>query len=272
MGERHIIMKQHKILDKNVTLGEILLVVLGYLITSITSAFGLTNGVAIRLLSAAGGVIALFVFKRIFKGEFLGFIKGGDTKLGIRLAAFFLIYYTYIVIQTLTIGELDSPGLIGLSASIAAGVWEEAVFRGYLVTYLFRHKNNEKFVPWILVISSIVFGLTHGANAFGGAPIDITILQVVGTIGIGGLLAAVYMRSGNIVIVMIAHGLTDYLAFMDRSQTSADGLMTSHISFINYVDLFVCACLIAIGFYLIRPEKRAEIVALWNKKWMRENS
>jgi len=260
-------MKKHIILDRFIILGTILLLAVGYGISAVIGTFGMGNHTAMAFLSAIGAIVALLVFDLIFKGEFIGFVKGGDTKTGLRICTFMLIYYAYLMIQTIFFGEFQSPGLQSLATSCAAGIGEEALFRGYLISYWFKNKNSAKNIPIMAILCSVLFGLTHAANIFGGAPVSITIVQVIGTIGIGMLLTAIYIRSGNIIIPMITHLLTDFICFMDKSQATSEGIMVANVSFINYVDIVMCLILFGIGLYLIRPSKRDEIVALWNKKW-----
>ena len=56
---------------------------------------------------------------------------------------------------------------------------------------------------------------------------------------------------------------------MDATQVAENGIMKASLSIENFLDLGVCIALAAIGIYLIRPAKRAEIIAVWDKKWKR---
>lgn len=271
-------MKTHKVLDKNIVFGTILILLLGVIVSSVFTevlmagfaAAGITDRAVKLLLTGLGGIAALLVFRLVFKGEFLGFVRGGDSKTGLRLAAFYLIYYAFLMIQTIFFGQYQTPRIIVLAISFEAGVYEEAIFRGYLVSFLLRRKNEEKYIPWILIASAVPFGLVHLLNTLAGAPVDITILQAIGSIGIGAFLAAVYIRSGNIIIVMAAHALNDIIALLDKTQMTQSGVMTATVSFINYVDIAICIGLFVLSLYLVRPAKRKEIVELWNKKWLRQ--
>ena len=82
--------------------------------------------------------------------------------------------------------------------SIAAGVGEEMLFRGVIQASL---------TAWLgtwegLAAASLLFGLLH--------PISATYVLVAGLLG--AYLGAVWLWSGNLLVVMIAHALYDYLA------------------------------------------------------------
>ncbi|MFT4570751.1 MAG: membrane protease YdiL (CAAX protease family) [Hyphomicrobiaceae bacterium] len=90
-----------------------------------------------------------------------------------------------------------SPSQI-IAASLAAGIGEELLFRGFL---------QNLFVGWTgeiagLVIASIGFGLIH-AMTFGYA-------VVAGILGL--YLGALYLWTGNLFVPIIAHAVYDAVA------------------------------------------------------------
>ena len=262
-------MKEHRILDKNVVLGTVLLELIAFFWVTVVPIFGAGNDTLTSLLVVPGAVIALLVFDRIFKGEFLGFVRGGDSNTGLRLVSVMILYFVFLICQMLFCGEFAAPTLKSFANACAAGFAEEVVFRGYLITFLLRHRNNTRAIPRILVASSVLFGVSHLLNINGGAPLGITIMQVIGAVGLGAVFGAVYMRSSNLLIVIVAHSLTDLIAFMDSVQISEDGIMIADLTLTNYIDIAICIGMFAYALYLVRPEKREEIISLWDKKWRR---
>jgi len=84
--------------------------------------------------------------------------------------------------------------------ALAAGVGEEALFRGVLQPALGR---------WLgagpaLVVASVLFGLLH--------PITPVYAVLAGLIGI--YLGGVWLASGNLLVVIIVHALYDFLALI----------------------------------------------------------
>ena len=82
---------------------------------------------------------------------------------------------------------------------ITAGVCEEILFRGFMLHYL-------HVLPWTLnltlalLISSLVFGLNHLYGGVGG---------VVGSTTGGFLFGLLFLLSGNLLLPVVLHALTD---------------------------------------------------------------
>lgn len=263
--------RKHSFLDKHVIAGSILLMM--WVMGAAQSVFGslakVIPGMPEDLCIALGALVLLGIHTLWFRPDYEGSLRGGKPALGFRLAATMSVYYIYLLVQTFTVGQFRVPTLTAVWTSVMAGVVEETAFRALPVSLMMRKWRDASKIPTVLIVSSVCFGMIHAMNVFGGAPVGITIIQVIGAGCMGVLFTAVYLRCGNILPVMIMHGLTDFLCFMDASQATEDGLMIAEVGFINYLDVFFCAILVVIAVYLVRPAKRGEILALWDKKWNR---
>ncbi len=82
--------------------------------------------------------------------------------------------------------------------SIAAGVGEEMLFRGFLQASFCAWLGT----PWGLAISSILFGLLH----------PISIIYMVIAAFIGFYLGAIWILNGNLLTVMVTHAVYDFAA------------------------------------------------------------
>jgi membrane protease YdiL (CAAX protease family) len=81
--------------------------------------------------------------------------------------------------------------------SVVAGVGEEIVYRGYLVTVLAGVMGD----PWVaLLVSSLAFGLLHGYQGGGG---------IVRTALLGGVLGAGFVVTGSLWSAIVAHTAVD---------------------------------------------------------------
>ena len=83
----------------------------------------------------------------------------------------------------------------------------------------------------------------------------------------GFIYAAVYLRSGSILVPIVMHALYDYMCFV-IDPTLDNGIMTSEtvtIGIILTVVVFIIAGIWSL--YLIRPAMRDKIQTLWNEKW-----
>ena len=103
----------------------------------------------------------------------------------------------------LLIQSLNSNRLLLIFTTLTAGIVEELLFRGYLLSRLQLFFKNS-YVP--VIISSVVFGLFH--IGYG------TVLNVIGPILLGVLFALYYNRYKNIVPVIIAHFLYDLVLIL----------------------------------------------------------
>ena len=266
--------KLRELMDRHMVFGIVLLVLgnlilmtiieasTSYLVSELHPLFSIVPGIVTAL-------IILLIFDLFYKKEFLGCVKGGRPREGIAPAAIMLIYYFYIMIQTLVFGTLGAPTAASLGMAVMAGAVEEAIFRGVLVSYMLKIKKEQKDIITVLVISAVLFGMAHSMNIFMGAAVGITVMQVLGTIGMGALFAAAYIRSGNIIISMVIHGLTDFLCFLDISAVGEGGIMIEKVTVWSFVDVALCALLFCLAIYLVRPAKREEICAMWDAKWNR---
>jgi membrane protease YdiL (CAAX protease family) len=84
--------------------------------------------------------------------------------------------------------------------SATAGLGEELLFRGVLQTAL-----SEWFGRWIgLAMASLLFGMMH----------PITVAYVILACLLGVYLGWIWMTSGNLLIVIVAHAIYDFLALL----------------------------------------------------------
>jgi membrane protease YdiL (CAAX protease family) len=93
--------------------------------------------------------------------------------------------------------------------SIAAGVGEEMLFRGFLQASLCAWLGT----PWGLAISSLVFGLLH--------PLSIIYVVIAGCIGL--YLGTTWIVNGNLLTVMVTHAVYDFAALGYLVRIRADG-------------------------------------------------
>lgn len=80
--------------------------------------------------------------------------------------------------------------------SLMAGLAEEVVYRGYLLTYFADR------LPWWAAIgaSAIIFGLAHLYQGFGG---------MIGTAILGAVFAVIFVGTGSLLIPILLHAAID---------------------------------------------------------------
>ena len=226
---------------------------------------GNTTKVASGIGAALGALIAAGIYKFLFRRRFEGYLVKGGLKIGLMMLAPFLVFhYIGSVVSWITFG-IGSVSLAFLKA-LAPGFGEEIAFRGLGIANYMRTIRNEKSIPVIFWLSSIVFGLVHLLNAFvGGDPVAVAI-QSVYAIGVGMLFGAVYLRTGNLWPTILGHFSVDFLEFIRGDLGANAGVMTS--IGIGDIITFAAAVFAAVwALKLMNKRYYPEIMEIWNKKW-----
>ena len=161
--------------------------------------------------------------------------------------------------------------LSSILTAIMAGTAEEVCFREVGISYLARQWRDENNMIPMAVIPAVAFSLTHLTNFGELNNAGALLLQVLMTVLFGIFYSAVYLRTGNIWPLIIAHSLHDLLVFSAGSGVAAMGVE----EFPEWTTGFIFvieAAMAVFGLYLIRKSKRAEIIELWDRKWSRSSN
>jgi membrane protease YdiL (CAAX protease family) len=78
---------------------------------------------------------------------------------------------------------------------------------GYFAQHL--HLKPENRAVWSLILSSLLFGLYHLSNLH-VQPLDVTIAQVLQTVGLGMIFGAIYLKTGNLLMPILTHFCWDF--------------------------------------------------------------
>lgn len=155
-------------------------------------------------------------------------------------------------------------GMVALC--LMAGFLEEAIYRAFVVPVGMRYLSGENRVWWTAAFSMGVFALAHLPNVLSGAPLDITIVQVVGCLPFGLFAVAVMLRSGSVLPTAVMHTLMDIIA-MSTTPNIGDGVMRGAVEWDLIVSVVLEYIVLAtFGVWMIKKYK-PEILALWDRKW-----
>ena len=230
-----------------------------------TEVYGIEIVQASGLGTAVGSVLAIGLFYIWFRPSFDGMLKKKYFLQGlIFLAPVLIIHWTGSIVSWTQFGTASV--FIAFLRAFAPGFGEEVAFRGLGVANYLRCIPTEKGVVKIFWLSSIIFGLAHIANVLAGAPLLISIGQAVYAAGIGMILGAVYLRTGNLWPTILGHMSVDFMEFIRGDLGSSGGIM-SGFGVGDWITIVGGTVGIILGLYLIRPSKRAEIVDTWKNKW-----
>lgn len=115
-------------------------------------------------------------------------------------------------------------GLFALHC-LLVGVFEECIFRGVLFSVIASYftKDKKGFLK-TYVVSSVVFGLAHLLNIFGGN-VGAVVLQVGYSTLTGGLFAFVLIKTQNVICAGIVHGIYNFCGLLLSEQGLGTGIV-----------------------------------------------
>lgn len=203
-------------------------------ILSIIACFGVYNiahvlltyvGVEQRLAEITGRFLSsigiLILYHQLFDIKKLGikkenFFKGlitGGFLFVVTLCNFLLLLVEYseypVIVPPLYVI------MIVAMEQISVGIFEEFLFRGLILnTFLEKMKNHQlKGKIIAIILSSVLFGLTHFLNLFEHPNMIYTsLVEVCFATFTGIFLGALYLRSKNIWVVVFYHTLVDLVS------------------------------------------------------------
>ena len=146
--------------------------------------------------------------------------------------------------------------------AVSAGVFEEGVVRGFILTnFMYRWKNKPHYILKSVVLSSVIFGLIHFVNLNRAAFLP-TLVQVIYAMFLGAAFGAVFIRTHNLWGGIIAHALIDFSNDLPRAQAAASGGQNGASMIL---EILICAVFLLYGLFLIRPKKIPEIEKVWQQ-------
>lgn len=149
------------------------------------------------------GIALLLIYKRAF--TFKG--KGVFTNLVLVLPALLFPAWNifYYLSSGMAIGGVPffADGII---TAMAPAIFEEVLFRGIFL-YNLRKKGSSDLQ--CLLISAIIFAAVHLTNLAGLSPASVAV-QTVYSFVVGLVFAAIYLKNGSLLQVVILHFLIDF--------------------------------------------------------------
>ncbi len=269
--------RKHKVFDRPL-LGMFVAMIVTLFMVQIGAGFALTGlklaaGEHFTMLhKSLAMIIAAAVFMSLYKfwfrGEMNDYFTFQGTRKGLLMAAFITVFLVENLWSFVKPGAAIGNPMVALIMGMAPGIAEEVIFRLIPISIAMRGKDREKMIKISIIVTSLLFGLAHAINFSDGAALSSTAIQVVYTFGLGILFSAIYLRTGNIWVTMILHTILDTTAFLAPSLQASGGLMTASTSTLDLVIITV-QTIVMIGWalYLVRKEKRQEIMDRWEAIW-----
>ena len=94
---------------------------------------------------------------------------------------------------------------------ISVGFFEEIIFRGVLLIFLLKTFSKMKMnLIFSVVLSSMIFALSHIFNLFSGASYSDTFLQIGYSFLVGMMWAIMFLKTKNIWLTMLLHATFNF--------------------------------------------------------------
>ncbi len=168
-------------------------------------------------------IFLLIILFWIFKNEF--FQRYGLCRIQGRFKEY-AYFLPLIVISTANLWSGFSLKYSGINCMLyimtmlCTGFMEEILFRGFLFTALKKYNLALAFAA-----SSLLFGIMHIVNLFGGAELSSVLLQIVYASALGYLYTAVFYVCQSILPCILSHSLFNILGIF-TGEKGIDGMTT----------------------------------------------
>lgn len=152
---------------------------------------------------------------------------------------------------------------LGILHMIGVGVREEVIFRGIIGnTLALKYATDKKGLWFAVIVSGLLFGGVHMNNIFHGVKLMGLIGQVVSACGSGLLLAAIYLRGGNIWVLMLIHALVDAGAMLESTFTVTTVTKVDAVSSQSPWGAVITVCMhTCVALFLLRKSKQPAVFA-----------
>ena len=276
-------MRKHNFVDKHPVLSSILICLFMMIAEEFISSVFQSIHIIIDkepselfqiLYMLISATIVFLAYKWWFRPDFEGTLKGGNLSNPLKYFLPFIIYWIITFISMLLEKSFSFKGITLqiLYISLTAGIVEEMAFRHGIVSTLLKNKNQKDQLYKVVLVSCLVFGLFHATNLIAGANLPSTINQVLTSTCFGIYFSILYMRCGNLLYPIILHTIHDIYAISSSSEVTAEGIIAGGLTLSSFVDLFGCIALAIYAIkYLLPEQEKEKVVAIWNRKWNKDN-
>lgn len=168
------------------------------------------------------GLIFVFIIKKTYKNFNFGF-KKMNSKMNVWIILPVVLTVLFNIISSTSMNAIlhQTPGieiLVALASSMFGaffvGFFEETVMRGALFNLFMSLFKTKEHCLWMsAVFSSVIFGVIHVGNLFGGADIGYTLYQVLYATAMGLVFSMVYVKTQSLFVPIAMHAIIDFSDF-----------------------------------------------------------
>ena len=259
--------RNHTLSEKHPLLSMLLSVAAATLVCSLAATISSSEFVQYLLISATG-ILCLLAQKWWFAPAFKGVFRTEIPlrKIGLLCVPFLIQLLLSWLLNVMDHGLFFRATALSVVMALSAGFGEEVMFRGLSIPIGMRYLKGKNKILTVALVSSVVFGLSHLGNAMGGNAIGI--VQGIATIGSGLFYAAVFLRTGSIMVPIIMHALYDWMYFATNPALQNGNMAAMGVTIAVIISCVIDLSMGVVGYWLIRPAVREKIEVVWQKKWL----
>ena len=125
-----------------------------------------------------------------------------------------------------------------------------------------KYAKDKKGLWFSVIVSGLVFGFIHITNIFHGVELPGLIAQMTSAVAAGLLFMAIYLRGGNLWVLMLVHAVIDSAGMFESSFTVTTVTAVDQVSGLNpvgaVINIFAYTCIVL---FLLRKSKHPAIFA-----------
>lgn len=181
-------------------------------------------------------VITLTYYIINYRGiSMLGFCK---VKKGTAKRVLYYLPLLFIAFSPLVVGVDLEEGVAFLFASLfltlGIGMAEEIFFRGIICNLWLKQG-----VVKAMLLSSVLFGMSHILNVAGGAALLTTILQICFAIVYGMVFTLIFIEGNSLLPCVLMHALHDFCSFISAEGSMQSDMILSSAQFAILLAYFI---------------------------------
>ena len=218
------------------------------------------------LIAEISAVILIVAIVFIFGQKYIFTEKKEKFWKSLLVGLPFVAFATFMLIFNAISVKFNMQNFVSLLfLTLCVGIYEELLCRGWLQNIFVRsHNTSRGKVILSIILSSLVFGMMHIVNVFGGQTLFETLMQILQATAMGFFLGAVYYRTKNIYAVMFMHFYWDLAVMigeMNLLRDCTNGVVTNDIMMFSVVtSLLFSIVYTLIALYILRREKVAPLL------------
>ena len=193
--------KMKQLGTKKPLLFSIILIIIAFFISALLTVLFSGMNFETKLATALARIITAAILFIVFFPCF----KDNRPFKGVLITLPCLIVVVWNLFYNMNSGFASDNTISIIISALAPALFEEILFRGIIIRK-FLDSGKDKNYTWI--ISSVLFGAIHLTNIVGMSLINV-VVQTLYAFVIGLMFGSIYLRSNDIVSLIIAHFLID---------------------------------------------------------------